>query len=42
MEPTDWENRIKELEKENRILREKLAISETERSQLEALNQKKE
>ncbi|WP_445174773.1 sensor histidine kinase [Microcoleus sp.] len=42
MEPTDWENRIKELEKENRILREKLETSETERSQLEALNQKKE
>jgi hypothetical protein len=41
MEPTDWENRIKELEKENRILREKLETSETERSQLEALNQKK-
>ncbi|MEG3932983.1 MULTISPECIES: ATP-binding protein [unclassified Microcoleus] len=42
MEPTDWENRIKELEKENRILREKLETSETERSQLQALNQKKE
>ena len=42
MELTDWENRIKELEKENRILREKLETSETERSQLEALNQKKE
>src|SRR4028119_1977720 len=42
MEPIDWENRIKELEKENRILREKLETSETERSQLEALNQKKE
>lgn len=42
MEPTDWDNRIKELEKENRILREKLENSETERSQLQALNQKKE
>ncbi|NQE33589.1 sensor histidine kinase [Microcoleus asticus] len=42
MEPTDWENRIKELEKENRILREKLETSETERSQLETINQKKE
>lgn len=42
MEPTDWENRIKELENENRILREKLENSETERSQLQALNQKKE
>lgn len=42
MEPTDWENRIKELENENRILREKLETSGTERSQLEALNQKKE
>ena len=42
MEPTDWENKIKELEKENRILREKLETSEIERSQLEALNQKKE
>ena len=41
MEPTDWENKIKELEKENRILREKLETSEIERSQLEALNQKK-
>jgi len=42
MEPTDWENRIKELEKENRILRKKLETSESERNQLEALNQKKE
>src|SRR6476469_633594 len=42
MEPTDWDNRIKELEKENRILREKLENSETERSQFQALNQKKE
>lgn len=42
MEPTDWKNRIKELENENRILREKLETSETERSQLEALNQKQE
>ena len=42
MEPTDWENKIKELEKENRILREKLETAETERSQLEALNQNKE
>ncbi|MEG4251382.1 ATP-binding protein [Microcoleus sp. Pol10D4] len=42
MEPTDWDNRIKELEKENRILREKLETSETERSQLQAINQKKE
>ncbi|MEG4167104.1 MULTISPECIES: ATP-binding protein [unclassified Microcoleus] len=42
MEPTDWENRIKELENENGILRDKLETSETERSQLEALNQKQE
>ncbi|MEG4441925.1 ATP-binding protein [Microcoleus sp. AT9_B5] len=42
MELTDWENRIKELENENRSLREKLENSETERSQLQALNQKKE
>ncbi|MEG4504058.1 ATP-binding protein [Microcoleus sp. F6_B4] len=42
MEPRDWENRIKELENENRSLREKLDNSETERSQLQALNQKKE
>ncbi|MEG4485995.1 ATP-binding protein [Microcoleus sp. D2_18a_B4] len=42
MEPTDCDNRIKELEKENRILREKLETSETERSQLQAINQKKE
>ncbi|MEP6490387.1 ATP-binding protein [Microcoleus vaginatus GB2-A3] len=42
MEPTDWENRIKELEKENRILRKKLETSESERNQLESLNQKKE
>ncbi|MBD1885907.1 ATP-binding protein [Microcoleus vaginatus] len=42
MEPRDWEKRIKELEKENRILRKKLENSETERSQLQALNQKKE
>ncbi|UNU26811.1 sensor histidine kinase [Microcoleus vaginatus] len=42
MEPTDWKKKIKELEKENRILREKLENSETERSQLEAINQKKE
>ncbi|MEG4200303.1 ATP-binding protein [Microcoleus sp. Pol12A5] len=42
MEPTDWDNRIKELEKENRLLRKKLEKSETERSQLQALNQKKE
>ncbi|MEG4285249.1 ATP-binding protein [Microcoleus sp. A006_D1] len=42
MEPTDWENRIKELEKANLILREKLETSEAERSQLEALNQEKE
>ncbi|MEG4408563.1 ATP-binding protein [Microcoleus sp. MON2_D5] len=41
MEPRDWEKRIKELEKENRILRKKLENSETERSQLQALNQKK-
>ncbi|MEG4231336.1 ATP-binding protein [Microcoleus sp. Pol11C3] len=40
MEPTDWENRIKELEKENRILRKKLETSESERNQLAALNQK--
>jgi signal transduction histidine kinase len=42
MEPTDWENRIKKLENENRILREKLENSETERSHLQAINQKKE
>lgn len=42
MEQTDWDNRIKELEKENRILREKLETSETERNQLQAFNQKKE
>ncbi|MEG4218828.1 ATP-binding protein [Microcoleus sp. Pol14C6] len=42
MEPRDWEKRIKELEKENRLLREKLETSETERSKLQALNQKKE
>ncbi|MEG4068808.1 ATP-binding protein [Microcoleus sp. Pol11C2] len=42
MEPTDWDNRIKELEKENRILQEKLETSETDRSQLQAINQKKE
>ncbi len=42
MEPTDWENKIKELENENRILRKKLETSETERNQLEALNQKTE
>ncbi|MEG4501538.1 ATP-binding protein [Microcoleus sp. F10-C6] len=42
MEPTDWKNRIKELEKANQILQEKLETSETERSQLEALNQKTE
>lgn len=42
MEPTDWENRIKELEKANLILREKLETSEAERSPLEALNQEKE
>ncbi|MEG4965906.1 ATP-binding protein [Microcoleus sp. B6-A1] len=42
MEPTDWEKRIKELENENRMLREKLENSETERSQLQALNQEKE
>ncbi|MEG5064718.1 ATP-binding protein [Microcoleus sp. B3-A4] len=42
MEPKDWENRIKELDKENRILRKKLETSESERNQLEALNQKKE
>ncbi|MEG4022893.1 ATP-binding protein [Microcoleus sp. S13C4] len=42
MEPTNWENRIKKLEKENRILREKLEKSETERSQLQALHQKKD
>ena len=42
MEPTDWEKRIKELENENRRLREKLENSETERSQLQALNQEKE
>src|SRR6476469_10541044 len=42
MEPTNWENRIKKLEKENRILREKLEKSETERSQLEAIHQKKD
>ncbi|MEG4391598.1 ATP-binding protein [Microcoleus sp. BROC3] len=42
MEPTDWKNRIKELEKANQILQEKLETSETERSELEALNQKTE
>lgn len=42
MEAKNWEKRIKELENENRILREKLETSETERSQLQALNQKTE
>ncbi|MEP6516080.1 sensor histidine kinase [Microcoleus vaginatus] len=42
MEPTDWENRIKELENENRILRKKLKNSEIERSKLQVLNQKQE
>ncbi|MEG4941469.1 ATP-binding protein [Microcoleus sp. F4-D5] len=42
MEPTDWKNRIKELEKANQVLQEKLETSETERSQLEAVNQKTE
>ena len=42
MEPTDWENRIKELENANLILRKKLESSEAECSQLEALSQKKE
>ncbi|MEG3846187.1 ATP-binding protein [Microcoleus sp. herbarium19] len=40
MEQAEWENRIKELEKANQILREKLETSELERSQLKALNQK--
>ncbi|MEG3837786.1 MULTISPECIES: ATP-binding protein [unclassified Microcoleus] len=42
MEPTDWEKRIKKLENENLILRKQLENSETERSQSEALNKKKE
>ncbi|MEG4531665.1 ATP-binding protein [Microcoleus sp. D2_18a_D3] len=42
MEAKDCEKRIKELENENRILREKLESSETERSQLQAINQKTE
>ncbi|HSF73686.1 MAG TPA: ATP-binding protein [Microcoleus sp.] len=42
MEPTDWEKIIKKLENENLILRQKLEKSETERSQSEALNKKKE
>ncbi len=42
MEPTDWENTIKNVEDENLSLRQKLEISETERSQLELQNQEKE
>ncbi|MEG4117126.1 ATP-binding protein [Microcoleus sp. N9_B4] len=42
MEPTDWKNRIKELEKANLILQKKLETSETERTELETLNQKTE
>ncbi|MEG4030298.1 MULTISPECIES: ATP-binding protein [unclassified Microcoleus] len=42
MEPTDWEKTIKKLENENLILRKKLENLEAERSQSEALNNKKE
>ncbi len=42
MEPTDWKNRIKELEEAHLILQEKLETSEVERSQLETLNQNQE
>jgi two-component system NtrC family sensor kinase len=42
MQPKDWKNRIKELEKANQLLQQKLENSETERSQLEALHQKTE
>ncbi|MBE9093727.1 ATP-binding protein [Tychonema sp. LEGE 07203] len=41
MEPTDWENKIKNLENANLILRQKLERSEAERSQLEVQNQEK-
>ena len=42
MEPTDWENKVKELEEAHLILRERLETSEVKCSQLEALNQSKE
>ncbi|MEG4998648.1 sensor histidine kinase [Microcoleus sp. B4-D4] len=42
MEPTDWENAIKNVEDENLSLRQKLEISETERSLLELQNQEKD
>uniref|UniRef100_UPI00188295BE sensor histidine kinase n=1 Tax=Microcoleus sp. LEGE 07076 TaxID=915322 RepID=UPI00188295BE len=42
MSPIDWEENIKNLESANLILRQKLEISETKRSQLEVQNQEKE
>ena len=42
MEPIDWQNKIKELEQVNQILRERIETSEVKCSQLDALNQKKE